>query len=69
MTENDVQNIFANMIKNDIINFPNGSFISVDNFLNIVGFSNCEPTKNAMLAFDAGEKGYAALIESGIFGA
>ena len=64
MTKEDVQKIFN---CKDVIHLPDGSQVLVDGFLNIAGFKNCEPTKQAMLDFDGGIKGYAELIEQGNF--
>ena len=61
MTAEDIKRIFN---QENVICFK-GWAISVDKFLNFVGFGNCEPTKEAMLAFDGGKLGYAEFIESG----
>ena len=65
MTKNDVVNIFN--LKSDEIILQNGAHTTVDKFLDIAGFSECEPTKQAMLDFDNGTKGYKELIENGNF--
>ena len=65
MTENDVKKIFN--CKDDIIVLSENCNVTIDNFLNIAGFKNCEPTKEAMLEFDAEVKGYKELIKKGNF--
>ena len=64
LTISDIQRIFGS---GDVIHLTSGSFVLVDAFLNIAGFASCEPTKEAMLKFDGGTKGYKELIESGNF--
>ena len=63
MTPKDIKNIFGTNILR-----PNKfCAISADDFLSVVGFSQCEPTKESMLDFDGGTKGYKELIEKGNF--
>ena len=64
MTTKDVQSIFN---VEDIIIMPNNIVVTVDDFLNIAEFQNApdNPTKQELLDFDNGEKGYVDLIESG----
>ena len=63
MTTGDIKRIFG---CDDYISFENWS-ISTEAFLNKVGFAECEPTKEDMLAFDGGTKGYSKFIETGSF--
>lgn len=39
----------------------------MEDFLNALGFAKCEATKEAMLAFNGGTKGYSKFIETGSF--
>lgn len=61
MTQDDVQRIF-NCNENFICGI--GIIVSVNAFINVAGFKDCEPTKAAMLVFDGGTKGYYDLIMS-----
>ena len=67
MTESDVKRIFANYVDDNNIQINNILSVTIDDFLHIAGFEHCEPTKEAMLDFDGGIKGYAELIEQGNF--
>ena len=61
MTKDDVKRIFG--VTHE---FTVGlAVVSVDDFLDIAGFRDCEPTKDAMLEHDGGTKGYREFIESG----
>ena len=61
MTNDDTKRIFN---CDETIQVDGHSNVSVDDFLEIAGFKNCEPTKQAMLDFDGGSKGYYDLINS-----
>lgn len=65
MTPENVRKIFADKITGDRINFPNGSYIEIDNFLNVFTKAPDNPTKEDLLAIDEANKGYAELIEQG----
>lgn len=65
MNKNDVIRIFYLQDEDDAIR-GNG-ITTIDNFLNIAGFKDCNPTKIDMLAFDNGAKGYIDLINQGNF--
>lgn len=59
MTKDDVKRIFN---CDEVIALGNGLSVTIDDFLEIAGFKDCEPTKEAMLVFDGGTKGYYDLI-------
>ena len=63
MTIEDMECIFG---CGDYTSIENWS-ISTETFLNNIGFAECEPTKEDMLAFDGGTKGYSKFIETGSF--
>ena len=66
MTEQDVRRIFE--LEEGQTFFRVGiGVVTIEDFLQIAGFKDCEPTKEAMLAFDGGVKGYKELIEQGNF--
>lgn len=65
MTEKDCKSIFK--IDNGVIRLSNGIQVTINDFLEIAGFKECNPTKEDMLVFDSGTKGYKKLIESGDF--
>lgn len=67
MTEQDVRRIFCIGSDSDIVYRQGVVTVRVEDFLEVAGFKNCEPTKEAMLAFDGGAKGYRELIEQGSF--
>ena len=67
MTKNDVKRVFANYVDGDNIRINNIVSVTIDDFLHIAGFKNCESTKEDMLAFDGGTKGYSKFIETGSF--
>lgn len=64
MTVDDVRRIFG--CYDEIIISPTTA-VTVEDFLHLAGFEACEPTKEAMLAFDGGTKGYSKFIETGSF--
>ena len=61
MTKSEVENMFG--VKEGIC-LSNGAFVLVDDFLNIAGFKDCDATKQDMLVFDNGTKGYTDLINT-----
>jgi len=61
MTRDDIRRIFQ---CDDIISVGI-AMVPVDYFLDTLGFSLVEPTKEAMLTHDGGKMGYAQFIESG----
>jgi len=64
MTEQDVRRILAPFIHEDEIRVAKGISATIDAFLDVAGFRDIEPTREAMLQHD---KGYAHLIEQGVF--
>lgn len=66
MTAQDVKNIFG-LDGDEIV--VNGAVITVADFLNVAGFNNApdNPSKQDLHDTDDGKKGYAGIIEQGVY--
>jgi len=65
MDNTDVKRIFADFVVGDKLIIKPNQTVDISCFLGVAGFKDCEPTKQDMLYFDGGIKGYANLIEQG----
>ena len=62
MTREQVNDLLSSQISEDKITLPSGATVTIDDFLIVAGFKDCDPTKDAMLNFDGEVKGYADLF-------